>query len=290
MAKIKDDDFLTVKTMRAILLETLGERLDSRLDRIEAKLETFNSLRVEITKQKEIVEKLEARIDDKDTYDRRNSIVFYNIPTKKNENALDLAVGIGRAVGINMSYSDIDATHRLKSRNDAAPPPFIIKLVNRWRRDDLMNATRKHKPDASWWGGAKEVRVFANEQLSPKNQAVLAEARKNKEFFFCWTWRGGVYCRPKLEGSQPQQLLNEEEARNMMSLISEKDREIITKANEEYKSKSKSRVDTPTAHGSQTDQRSNDGDGASGGGRSRKNNVNSRNRFNRSPYPSRRRD
>lgn len=46
MAKTKEDDFVTVKTMRAILLETIGDKLDSRLDRIKAKLETFGSLKL----------------------------------------------------------------------------------------------------------------------------------------------------------------------------------------------------------------------------------------------------
>jgi len=45
------------------------------------------------------------------------------------------------------------------------------------------------------------MKVYCNEQLTPKKQGILREARQAKKFFI-WTSKGDVYCHKKLDGSQ----------------------------------------------------------------------------------------
>ena len=55
---------------------------------------------------------------------------------------------------------------------------FIIRFINRWKRDDVTSAFKEQK--ASLWGSEDNVRVYCSEQLTPNVQALSA-ARKHKE-------------------------------------------------------------------------------------------------------------
>lgn len=50
-----------------------------------------------------------------------------------------------------------------------------------------MEKTKQQRPNASWWGGDEGVKVYANEHLTTKHQAILWEAKKHKEFFNVWS-------------------------------------------------------------------------------------------------------
>lgn len=83
MAKNKEEEYVTIKAMKELLLETLGdkfEKVDSRLERIEVKLGSLGNLSSELEAQKISVKEYENRLDDIDLYQRRNNIILYNIP------------------------------------------------------------------------------------------------------------------------------------------------------------------------------------------------------------------
>lgn len=151
MAKGKEDETVSVKMMKQLIREALDEKLGERLSKVEEKLDVLTSFKKDIDAQAKLTKENEQQIDDIDTYTRRNNIVFHGIPTGANENPLDLAIDIGCALGLNISQCDVDIAHRLKTRNDATPPPFIIRLVNRWRKEEIMERTEKLQPNASWW-------------------------------------------------------------------------------------------------------------------------------------------
>ena len=206
---------------------------------------------------------------------------------------MDLAVDIGKASGTSLSYGDIDIAHRLKSRNVTSSPPFIISLVNRWRKEELIDRTKSLQPDASWWGVDPRIRVYANEQLSPKNQAILGEARKFKDFFFVWSWRAGIFCRPKIDGSQVQHLEEVNEATSLMDTLSAEQKETIEKANAERKAnETTSKPGTPQGYansGGNSNRHNGGSTGADTGAGSSSSNTDKSNRWKRSPYPSRKR-
>lgn len=120
MSKAKDDEVVTVKMLRSLLLETIGEKIDTRLDKIEEKLTNLGNFGSEIEVQKEIIKKQEKRIDGAEMYLRLQNIVFYGIPKQDDENPLEVAVDIARELGISLNFTDIDTAHRLRLKNMSA--------------------------------------------------------------------------------------------------------------------------------------------------------------------------
>jgi len=76
------------------------------------------------------------------------------------------------------------------------------------------------------------MKVYCNEQLTPKKQGILREARQAKKFFFIWTSKGDVYCRKKLDGSQVIEVKDLIIARYLESTLSEMEKKQIQANNQ----------------------------------------------------------
>lgn len=215
-----NSESITMEKMRKLILESLDIKLDE-------KLQVLHEVKSDVDRLKATVKELEYRVEDADAYSRRNCIVFHGIPFDANENPMDLATQLGAALDVEIHPNDIDDLHRLRTRNPVGPPPFIIKLVNRWKRNALMANTRIKKLNAGPWGGSIDQRIFANEHLTRRNQAILAEARRHKEFFAVWSWKGNIFYRTKLEGSEVLQLTDVEDAKTLSNQLSPEEKEKI---------------------------------------------------------------
>jgi len=223
----KQDEVLTVSSLMAILdsrlKAILSEMLDDKLDEKLRPLQKIDKLASDVISLKKAVENHEERIVSNEKYDRKKNLVFYGIPIEKAkpEDPMEKALEIIRGVGVDIHDRDLDAFHRLRSRSNDATPPFIIRLVNRWKKDEIFEAFKKQKPLASRWGGSVKIKVFCNEQLTPINQAILREAKNAKKYFYIWTTNGNVFCRKKLEGSQILEIKDLSTARYLETMVSE---------------------------------------------------------------------
>ena len=157
---------MTLESIKALLLETLDTKLDEKLDQLKLIKTDVDQLKAQVSKHGE-------QIEDSAVHDRSNNVVFYGIPYDRNEDAIDIAIEIGKSLDMNIIPEDIDTAHRLKTRNPVGPPPFIIRMVNRRKRDRMLVRTRAKQPHAGLWGGDSTQRVYANEHLSPSNQFIL---------------------------------------------------------------------------------------------------------------------
>ena len=233
----KKEDGLTLDKIKAMLIETLDSKLDE-------KLAQFKMVKDDVEQLKATVAKHGEQMEESATHDRVNNVVFYGIPYDRNEDAIDLVMEIGQSIGMNIRPEDVDIAHRLKTRNPVGPPPFIIRMVNRWKRDLMITQTRAKRPHAGLWGGDSSQQIYANEHLSPNNQEILAESRKFREFLIIWTWKGKVYGRPKLEGSQVNLIPNTETAKALVDQLTDEDKETIRQQNKEWEEKNKNRRKT----------------------------------------------
>ncbi len=118
---------------------------------------------------------------------------------------------LGKALELEIKPQQVDIAHRLKSRNKAYPPPSIIKFVNRWKKDVVLARTKEKKPTADISGGARNMRIFCNERLTPKCQNIFNHARQIRETHWVWTKKGKVLCREKSPDGKPVQLLDVED-------------------------------------------------------------------------------
>lgn len=199
--------------MGSVKMEDLRKELEGLL---ETKMEKLRSQIVkeigdELVKIANNVKILEARVTECENYSRRNNVVFYGVPSLHQEDPLVTAEKLGDILGVSMKPSEVEIAHRLKSRNTKQPPPFIIRLVNRWKKDKILAAAKQKMPMADEFGGSKTVRIYANEHLSPQTQMLFAQARKLKENYFVWTKNGQVLVRKKVDKAQPMVITYEED-------------------------------------------------------------------------------
>ncbi len=101
-----DKDVVTVGALKSILNEMLDQ-----------KLAIVHEIREEVEKVKMQVKEQGYRIEDHEIYSRRNNLVFHGVPINVNENPLQVAMNLGRAIDVQNYQNDIDAAHRLPSRN-----------------------------------------------------------------------------------------------------------------------------------------------------------------------------
>ena len=209
-------------TMPEVTLEAIGSLFDQRMAELETRViaavrnefETnFSNLRTKVIELEEVVvtqakkiELLEKQLEDKDQYDRSNSLVISGIPLLPGEtpnNAVPTGIKVANTLGFKLEPRDINMCHRLKSSNKDLPPLFIFKFVSRHVKYDFMKEVVKRKPTAELFGGSKNIKIYVNNQLTAKQSMFLKSVKmkiKNKGFRVN-LFRGAVYVREDKENS-----------------------------------------------------------------------------------------
>ena len=190
-----DNDPVTTGSLRAILNEFF-----------EQKFAFLENLQVENVLLKAKVEELESKVENLENYSRNNNIVVYGVPIQENEDPLDLAVNLGKVVGYEINSKDIDTAHRLPSKKITQTPPFIMRLVSRTTKSEIMlnakKCAKKKKLTADLFGGEAGKNIYFNEHLTKKNQDVFAKARCLWDNYIIYTKNGRVMGRPKEGGEK----------------------------------------------------------------------------------------
>ena len=235
--KAKDDDPLTLAALKKILDDRLGPILEDRLktilnESLDERLGEMKAIKKEVDELKNRMEKQESKSEDSEKYLRCSNLVFYGVPYQTGEKPLQKALDIIRGVNIDIELRDLDAAHRLRTRNDLVPAPFIIRFVNRWKKEDVFEEFKSQQPTAERWGGEKRVRVFCNEQLTPLNQTIMYEAKKWGEYYSVWAFRSQIFCRKKLPNSEPVQLLDIKAAQTLGGMLTEEEKKTIRTINQ----------------------------------------------------------
>ena len=175
------------------------QRLSKRLAEISAKIDN-----------------IAQAIDEFQEYSYRYNVKIVGVPEKRtatketSDETSTLCVALFGAMGVDVSLSDIDTTHRVPSRNnprqEPKPNPIICKFVRRLTREKVM-ARRSDacKVDPAALGfqdtqSLSAVRVF--DHLTPRSQEILFEANKFKiqnHYKYCWSKNGAIYLRKEDE-------------------------------------------------------------------------------------------
>lgn len=230
--KTKDEDPITLSALKKILDDRLGPILENRLrtilnESLDERLGEMTEIRKDVDTLKDKMASQEVKYEDVEKYLRCSNLVFYGIPFQAGEDPLQKALDIARAVNVDIESRDVDAAHRLRTRNNASPQPFIIRFVNRWKKDEILAEFKNQQPMANRWGGDKRVRVYCNEQLTPRNQSIMFEAKKWSELYNVWAYKGQIFCRKKLPGSEPVQILDIMAAQTLGGMLSEEEKQTI---------------------------------------------------------------
>lgn len=197
---MSDNDPVTIGALKASLESFYVEKL-SFLENIVKENETLKN---EVKNLNHRVNELELIIDDQAAYSRRNTLVVHGIPLQQDESEIGIAKLIGEIVDVSLKDEDIDAAHRLRpSSKNMNAPPFVLKLVSRFKKAELMLKAKKMKPTADVCGGDAKKKIFYADHLTKRNQEILYEARNLWDKYYVWTKNGLVQCREKNKANAP---------------------------------------------------------------------------------------
>lgn len=212
-----DNDPVTVGTLTLTLEKFFVEKF-SFLENI---VEENKKMKEKVEELNLRVVELETHLDEQAAYSRRNNVVIHGIPIKENEKEMEVAKMIGELVGVSLKEEDIDAAHRLRStQKNKNAPPFIIKLVSRFKRAELIKKAKEIKPTAERCGGDPRNKIFYADHLTKKNQEILYQAKKLWEKYYVWTKNGNVLCREKnTEGALVKRIKSVQEVGELWNCI-----------------------------------------------------------------------
>ena len=187
-----------IATQANLITEESLTRIVSQL--LDERLEGYNHLKEENAKLKKKVLELEEEIEEGQIYTRRNNVVAYNVPMATGENPIQVAIELGRTANMELKPDDIDIAHRLRSKRDDQPPPFIIRFVHRHKKIELLKRTRPVKPTPGEGENQRDPKgkprgIIFRDQLSPRSQQIFNHAHILWSEYFVWSWKGGIYCR-----------------------------------------------------------------------------------------------
>lgn len=147
----------------------------------------------------ERIELLVQQVNALDQYGRRNNIEIDNITEVVDENIEAIVIKVAAKLSVVLSANDIEAAHRLPSRNTGRPAKIIVRFVNRKKREEIISkkklaATIKSQDIVE----VGQFRIYINENLSPYFRELLWTVKtraKASGFKFVWWSRGKILVR-----------------------------------------------------------------------------------------------
>lgn len=178
--------------------------LQEQTEKVIKYLEIVENLTTENKKLKEKIQQLEERIDDDEQYARRNCVEIQGVPVKDN-NVVGTVIHVGKALGMDIEETMIDACHTLGKRpNSQGPPGIIVKFVRRMDAD-LLLAKKRGKRDFSTrhLNLASDNPIYVNESLTAERRRLFAlarEAKRKNNYKWIWVRGGKIFLRKEDNG------------------------------------------------------------------------------------------
>ena len=136
----------------------------------------------EINDIHDLIYNIEVNLNDQQQRSRRTNIEIHGIPDNINDNNLEsVCIGvINQCVQVPFHQGEIDACHRLPSRNGGSKP-VILRFVCRKRRNEvLFNSREGLKIDNKYFGQDHwgHTKIYINENLSPYFKSISYHCRQ----------------------------------------------------------------------------------------------------------------
>jgi len=158
----------------------------------------------------EHIGKLDVEVEDTNSYLRRNNLVISCVPHQHGEDTYERVMNITKALNIELTVGDIDVAHRMPVNphsSNGRPPNILVKLVNRWQKDRILEAIFSKKGLKASEIGYKgpDCNLYISEHLTPKADALAAACRalrRDNKIFQTWHRGGKIYVRVKKDGNR----------------------------------------------------------------------------------------
>ena len=173
------------KAVTEAIMETVTQKVYESVDLdLQAKLAKMKKLEEDICALQKQITKATSDIQDLDLYSRRNCLRINGLPESPSENTDDLVLQLTREkLGVQLSPSDIDRSHRLpKSTSSEGPKPLIVKFSRYNARDQVYRARIK----------LRGTNIFINENLTKNRQILFNKVRESSKVKKAWTNDGRI--------------------------------------------------------------------------------------------------
>ena len=108
------------------------------------------------------LEACKQKNDALEQYARRNTLELHGVPLTKGENTNDIAIDICASLGFNISFRDIDRSHRngKGNRRRNIPPIILVKFVSHDLKEAVYESRNLLRRMPQFRG------IFINENLT----------------------------------------------------------------------------------------------------------------------------
>lgn len=146
---------------------------------------------------KKLVEDFEQRCTVLEQFSRNKNIEIKGVPETEQENLQDTLQRVGEVINESIALDDIDACHRVPTKNTTIPN-IIVQFRNRLKRDTVLTKAKKTNMTTSDLGHPGQTSIYINEHLCPALKKLLGMAisrKKEKSWKFVWTRHGHILAR-----------------------------------------------------------------------------------------------
>jgi hypothetical protein len=151
------------------------------------------------------------QLENLEQYNRNRNVEVTGVPEIPQEKMSDIVEKLSDITGVNIDMNkDIQAVHRVPTRNEKGPKPIVMQFSNRQLRDEfLKNGKKSSIKSTDFVPGIPSTKVYVNEHLTPYNRNLLYHAKKLREkgFKYVWTVEGKVFVR-KSESDRSQRVFS----------------------------------------------------------------------------------
>lgn len=135
------------------------------------------------------LKQLTAELALKEQRERMNNVEIKGVPSKKNENLVQIVCKLGEAIGLTISPTEINFVSRARASTNIKP--IIVGFVGRYKKENFVAAARSLKNLTAGILGftGDDSRVFINDHLTPANKQLLSKTKllaKEKNHKFTW--------------------------------------------------------------------------------------------------------
>ena len=194
-------------------MDRVREEQQKTNDLIKLFQKTVTQLQDELKKRDNRIEELEDVVHEFQQHYRSTYLEVHNLEERKDEKEEDLraiTIKIGRTLGIEVKNEEIEAIHRIPTKNTTKPKPIIIQWSSRKQRNNVLAGRKNVITQNQIYGDGSKGRIYINESLTKFNKELLFEAKKKaqeKKFRFVWSREGKIFVR-KEEKSKVIQIKN----------------------------------------------------------------------------------
>ena len=75
----------------------------------------------------------------------------------------------------------------------SSTPPFILRLVSRFKKEKIICKAQEIRPTAEKMGGDSKARIYYNDHLTARNHEILISAKRLWDDYIIWTRNGQVH-------------------------------------------------------------------------------------------------